>query len=186
MLRISSRNKRALIILGIFLGGYLLIFELVLPFYDRQSVLAERINERRQSLQRALRAVREQEIYRAQLAMAEQAVEDYHRTLLEASDPISGRQQLEETVRLLAQQAGVRVTRSNPLPERNVGDDYTKVTVQLNLDCDLDELIGFLHAISVHPSFLVVEEFNLASFRVKDQSRIQPRMQISGFIRLSG
>ena len=50
---------------------------------------------------------------------------------------------------------------------------------------DLPSLIKFLHAVSVHPKFLVVEEFNLASFRVKGETRIQPRMQISGYIRLS-
>ncbi len=186
MPRISSRNKRALLVLGSFLAGYLLIFELIFPFYDQQSVLADQIEERKQALQRALRVVQEENLYRGQLESAVRAVDISHQHLLDASDPITGRQQVEEAVRLLAQQNGVRVTRSNPLPERKVGEQYNKVTVQLNLDCDLNQLVSFLHSISVHQKFLLVEDFNLASFRVKDESRIQPRMQISGFIRLSG
>ncbi len=185
MMRLSKRNKRALMALGGFLVAYLLLFQVVLPFYDRQSVLAEEIQNQKEVLQRALRAVEEQKAYRDQVEMSERVVAAYHQNLLDTQDPITARQQVEEAVRLLAQQSGVRVTRSNPLPERKVGEQYAKVTVQLNLDCDLAELVNFLHAISAHSKFLLVEDFNLASFRVKDESRIQPRMQISGFIRLS-
>ncbi len=185
-MRLSNRNKRALFVLGFFVVGYLLLFQVIFPFYDQQSVLADRIDNQRQALQRALRVLQEQNVYSGQLQTSERVVAGYHQNLLDATDPIAARQQVEEAVRLVAQQTGVRVTRSNPLPERKVGEGYSKVTVQLNLDCDLNELVSFLHALSMHPKFLVVEDFNLASFRVKDQSRIQPRMQVSGFIRLSG
>ena len=93
--------------------------------------------------------------------------------------------QIEETVRALASQNQIRVTRSNPLPEKRIGERYARIGVQLNLEGEYDSLINFIHAVSSYEKLLLVEEFQLTSFRVRDQTRLQPRLRIAGFIRLS-
>ncbi len=66
-----------------------------------------------------------------------------------------------------------------------MGGNYVKITLQINLRSDMSQLTGFLYALSANPKVLLVENFFLNSLRSRDQVRIQPRMNVSGFIRLS-
>lgn len=184
-MRLNRRNKRAIIALGAFLGVYILVVHVVFPFYDRTQTIDSQIGQKELALRKALEAVQQQEQYGEKLQEVDQAVAAFQTGLLDAVDANEAIIQIEETVRTLAGQNNVRVTRSNPLPERKIGEDYAKITLQMNLESDLDALVNFLYAISAQQKYLVVEEFTLASFRVRDQVRIQPRMQVAGFIRLS-
>ncbi len=185
LISLNRRNKRAVLILGSFLGIYLIVFYVIFPFNDQAQAIGAQIGQKELQLRQALEAVDQQRAYGQELASIDQALGAFRSQLLEAADANSAIVQIEETVRTLASQNNVTVTRSNPLPERKIGEEYSKIVLQMNLDSDLDSLVNFLHAISVQPKYLLVEEFNLASFRVREQIRIQPRMQVAGFIRLS-
>ncbi len=185
MQRISKRNRRALLILGTFLSVVILVFYIILPFYEVQAQVAGQIDQKRNELQRSLRVLAERDATFSRLTAVDGVIGEYRNMLLNAGDARSAIVQIEEVVRALADQNGVKVIRSNPLPDRKAGEGYAKIVLQFNLESDLPSLIEFLHAISRHNQFLAVEEFNLASFRVKDRTRIQPRMQIAGYISLS-
>jgi Tfp pilus assembly protein PilO len=183
--RLSKRNKRAVFILGGFLLAYVAIFHLFLPFLDRQRAIDGQIASKRQEVQRYLKALELEPEYRRHIEAVRSTVKAYEERLLQAPDVNTAALQIEETVRALAGQSGIRVTRSNPLPERMIGETYAKIGIQLNLEGDYDSVIGFVHSISAHEKFLLVEEFQLTSFRVRDETRLQPRLKIAGFIRLS-
>ena len=185
LISLNRRNKRAVLILGSFLGIYLIVFYVIFPFNDQAQAIGAQIGQKELQLRQALEAVDQQRAYGQELASIDQALGAFRSQLLEAADANSAIVQIEETVRTLASQNNVTVTRSNPLPERKIGEEYSKIVLQMNLDSDLDSLVNFLHAISIQPKYLLVEEFNLASFLVREQIRIQPRMQVAGFIRLS-
>ena len=181
----SKRNKRALLALVWSVVGYVAVFHLFLPFLDRQREIEGQIASARQEVERYLGAIKQGPVYRNHLQGLREAVQAYDGHFLEAPDVNTAALQIEETVRALAGQNGIRVTRSNPLPERMIGDRYATIGVQLNLEGEYDSLISFVHAVSSHEKFLLVEEFQLTSFRVRDQTRLQPRLKITGFIRLS-
>lgn len=185
MSKLSKRNKRALLVIGAALLIYLVVDQLVLPFVDIQAQVGQEIELKERSLLVAQRQIGQESLYQNRLDEVEKVVEEYQRRLLEAKDPAAAGVQLEGIVRGLAAQSGVRVSRSNPIPEKKIGEKYAKISLQMNLECDLDSLIHFLHAVSVYDKFLLTEDFNLASFRVRDETRIQPRLQIAAFIRLS-
>ncbi len=185
MNKLSKRNKRALVGIGAALLFYLVVDHVALPFFDLQQQVGQEIELKERSLLVAQHSIGQESLYQTRLADVEQVVAEYQRRLLEAKDPASAGVQLEGLVRGLAAQNGVRVSRSNPIPEKKIGEKYAKISLQMNLECDLDSLIHFLHAVSTHDKFLLTEDFNLASFRVRDETRIQPRLQISAFIRLS-
>ncbi len=182
--RLSKRNKRALLILGGLVAGYVAV-HLFLPFLDRQREIGGQIASTRQEVQRYLKALEQGPLYANHLDRARGTVQAYENHFLEAPDVNAATLQIEETVRALANQNQIRVTRSNPLPERMIGERYARIGVQLNLEGEYDSLINFIHAVSSYEKLLLVEEFQLTSFRVRDQTRLQPRLRIAGFIRLS-
>ena len=184
MRKLSKRDQRALIVLG---GVGVVIFAVmgvILPFYDATAQMAGELEEKEELLGRYIQVLQEEGMYGAKLGDLDWELAGYRRRLLDAQETGLATIQLEEIVRGLAAENDIRVTRSNPLQERKVGDDYVKVTLQINLQSDMLQLANFLYALSSHPKFFMVENFFLNSFRSRDQVRIQPRMNVSGFIRL--
>ncbi len=183
MKKLAKRDKRALIGGGILAVLYLLVFQLILPFYDAGSTVDGQLDQKKRVLRAAVRTIQERDVYAAQVAEIDKVLTQYEQRLLEAPDATTAATQLDEIVRSLANENNVTLTKSNPLQERKVGDRYTKVTVQINLDGDLATTSAFLYALSVHPKFLLVENFSVSKFRLVNN--LQPRMEVSGFIRLS-
>ena len=183
--KLSKRDRRALIVLGGAALAVLLVVGVVLPFYEATGQIGEQISKKQELLDRYIQAVQQEEVYRSELADVDRLLADYEARLLDTGESSIATVQLEEVVRALASEHGIEVTRSNPLQERKIGESYIKITLQVNLRSDVAQLTNFLHAISSHPKFLLVENFFLNSFRSKATVRIQPRMNVSGFIRLS-
>ncbi|MDA2923675.1 type II secretion system protein GspM [Acidobacteria bacterium AH-259-L09] len=185
MKRLAKREKRAVAILGMVGGMILVVFGLVLPFYDAKSELGAEIEKKEKLLQRYIQAIQEEEIYQAQLTELDRVLGQYRQGLLDAQEASIATVQLEEIVRGLAAEYNIQVARSNPLQERKIGEGYAKITLQINLQSDVNQLTNFLHGLSTHSKFLLVDDFSLTSFRSKNQVRIQPRLKVSGFVRLS-
>jgi len=185
MRQLSKRDKRALTLLGAVGLVILLAFAIVLPFYNAKRGVASELEDKEQLLSRYVQVLQEDGNYRTELSQLDRVLNGYRQRLLDAQDISLATIQLEEVVRTLAAENGIQVTRSNPLQEREVGENYVKITLQINLRSNMQQLTGFLYALSAHSKFLLVENFFLNSLRSQNQVRIQPRMNVSGFIRLS-
>ena len=185
MKKLSKREKRAVAILAIVGGMILVVFGLVLPFYDAKSELEAEFEEKEKVLRRYIQVIQEEDIYQAQLTELDRVLGQYRQGLLDAQEASIATVQLEEIVRSLAAEYNIQVARSNPLQERKIGEGYVKVTLQINLQSDMSQLTNFLYGLSTHSKFLLVDDFSLNTFRSKNQVRIQPRMKVSGFVRLS-
>lgn len=183
MKKLSKRDKRALIGAGILVVLYVVVFQLILPFYDAGSTVDGQLDQKKRLLRSAVRTIEQREVYAAQVAEIEKVLAQYEQRLLDAPDATTAATQLDEIVRSLATENNVTLTKSNPLQERKVGERYAKVTLQINLDTDLNNATAFLYALSVHPKFLLVENFSVSKFRMVNT--LQPRMEVSAFIRLS-
>jgi hypothetical protein len=185
MRELSQRDKRALTLLGAVGVVLLVAFAVVLPFYSAKSGVASELEEKEQLLGRYVQVLQEEGNYQVELSQLDRVLSGYRQRLLDAQDISMATVQLEEVVRTLAAENGIQVTRSNPLQEREVGENYVKITLQINLRSNMPQLNRFLYALSAHSKFLLVENFFLNSLRSQNQVRIQPRMNVSGFIRLS-
>jgi Tfp pilus assembly protein PilO len=183
MRKLSKRDKRALIGLGAALALYVLIFHGILPFYDAKAAVQDELTQKERVLRGALKTMQRRDVHSAELAEIDKVLAQYQPRFLDAQDPSTAATQLDDIVRNLASETGVSLTKSNPLQEKKIGERYTKVTIQINLDGDLASTTNFLHKISVHPKFLLVEDFAVSRFRMGQQ--LQPRMNVSAFIRLS-
>ena len=185
MRKLSKRDQRALLILGVLGAVIVLALGVILPVYDATAQIGGELEQQEELLQRAIQALQGEGMDGAELDDLDRVLAGYRERLLDAQETGLATIQLEEVVRSLAAENEIRVTRSNPLQEREIGDNYVKVTLQINLQSDMLQLANFLYALSAHPKFFLVENFFLNSFRSRDQVRIQPRMNVSGFIRLS-
>lgn len=182
--RLSQREKMAV---GVGVVGCVLILVvmyIVLPFFDAKAAAAAELEGKAHLLQRSLAAIQQRESLQLELEAVERLVEHYRQGLLDGQDANVASIQLQEIVGNLAGAQGVRITRSTPVGERKIGERYLRIALQINIDTDLSGLLNFLHALSSHSKFLVVDECFVNSFRQQNRTVLQPRMNISGFLRL--
>jgi Tfp pilus assembly protein PilO len=182
MKKLKRREKRILTLGGILGGMILLVFYGILPLYEAQASVKEDVRNKQRLLRRALQSVQEQENYHAQLESMDAVLGQYREQLLDTRNAAN---QLMEIFDTLAAQNNVRVTRKNPTEHRNVGDRYAKISLNANIEGDMTDVANFLYALSSYQKYLVVDEFQVTAFRMQNQIRIQPRINVSGFIRLS-
>ncbi len=184
-MKISQRDRKVLISGGVGVALLLVVVYAVLPLYQTMSEAPDQLAQRRRVLDQHVRAIGGEAAYRQESEYLDQELQYLHAQLLDSSDPADAQVQLESLVRSLAEQNGVGITRSTPLQERKQGEEYAKVTVQLTLQGAMGELAAFMHALANHPKYLVVDDLFVNGFQVGKDIRLQPRMSVSGFIRLT-
>ena len=184
MRKLAFREKRLLSVGGIIVMLVLVFFYLVQHFTDAQADIQTELDTKADLLQRSIQLVQQRSRYLERLDTLDRALEDHSSMLLASTNSSKATSELELTIRNLASEQGVTIARSNPLQERKLGERYSKITLQLNLQASMDQLVNFVHALSSYPKFLLVEDFYLAGLRVKKEVRLQPRMNVSGLIRL--
>ncbi|HSR67692.1 MAG TPA: type II secretion system protein GspM [Acidobacteriota bacterium] len=183
---LSRRDRRAVVGLTAIVGVMVVVFFIILPFVDAQAEVKEELDQQASLLQRTLSTIENQDAYRQRLSQLDSEMRILESRLLDATNPTLAQTHLLEILKFLEQQNGVQITRSSPIPERNEGS-YTRVTMQINLECDIVSLTGFLRSIAEHEKFLLVDEFNLnvGRSRRSRQEVLRPRLRISAWIRLS-
>jgi len=184
-MKISKRDRRVLIIGGLFAALVLMVLYVILPFLDAQSEIDTKLQLAEKRLQQSLKVIQSESYYRTQQLELDEILRKYQAQLLDAEDSNRARVQLQAIVRDLAEESGVTISRTTPLQERTVGEDYSEVTLQINLDSGMQELANFLYALSTHPKFLKVEQFRINMRRSRREVRMQPQLHVSAFIKLS-
>jgi hypothetical protein len=104
--------------------------------------------------------------------------------LLPGDNPNVAGAELQKILKDFADQSGVEITQKNTLPEKKVQDMLTKVSVVIQTNCDLDQLVQFMTAIENYQKLLKIEEFIITSFRNPAQKRydIRPSLTVVGYI----
>jgi hypothetical protein len=185
MKRLSKRDRLVVTVGGIIVAVFLVGVYGILPLYDSVSASAETLGQRERAFAQRVRAISDRALYAERSQALSGEVERLRAQLLDSRDVTLAQSQLENLIRGLAEQYGVSIQRSTPLQGKRQGDKYSKVTIQINVQAGMAELADFLHALSVHPKYLEVEELYINGFRVRDEVRLQPRLSISGLIEVA-
>lgn len=183
-MKISKRDRKVLWIGGVAVAGILVVMYGGLPLYESMTAKEGDLGQQELNLAQRVRAISSQDLYRAQNQVLEDELSRLRAQLLDASDPALAQSQLENLVRALAEQNGVTITRSTPLQGKKLGEKYSKITLQVNIQSGMAELTDFLHAMSLHPKYLEVEDFNITSISARGEIRLQPRLNVSAIIRV--
>lgn len=187
MKKISRRERRILIGGGIAAVLIVLVTYVILPFIDSYTTLNEQLTRQGKLLTESVQVIRDKQLYEDRADQTDRDIGMLNRQLLDGSDEVTAQNQLETIVRELAEFSQLTVSRSFPIQGRITDDKYASITVEITVDGGLDNLAGFLQSVSTHTKYLRVDEFNISSTLSRGNTvrKLSPRMQISGFIRLS-
>ena len=81
-----------------------------------------------------------------------------------------------------ADQSGVEITSRTNLPDQKIQDTLTKITIQLSVNCSIDELVRFLAITESYEKFLRVDELYVQQFRARNRDEIRPQIKVAGYV----
>jgi hypothetical protein len=182
--KISSREKRFLIIGIVIIVAVAIFYALMsLPENDVSSSLKKQedmLDQQRDILKLA-------PIYKDKIDQYQARLEKRKTLLLSGDNPTVAGAELLKVLKDFADKTQVNITsRSNLQPENKKDVMLTKVSARIETNCDIENLVQFLCAISSYEKYLKIDDMQINSFRLQVQKKyeIRPIMTISGFINM--
>jgi Tfp pilus assembly protein PilO len=90
---------------------------------------------------------------------------------------------MQKLLKSFADQSGLEITRINTLPDEKIEDDLIKVSVSIEVNSDLAQLVRFLTEIQNHEKFLKIEQFQITGIQTQRRQQIRPSLTVVGYIR---
>jgi len=181
--KLSLREKR-FIFAGIIVVVAVLIFYAAASLLGDRESLGQEVDRNKQLLLKQREILNSKESYDKLVAQYSHHLEQDLTRLLPGDNSSVASAQLQTLLKDFADQSGVEITQKNTLPEKKVPDNemLTRISVRIETNCNLDQLVDFLVAIENYEKFLKVEELIINSFRIQRRYEIRPSLTVVGYI----
>ncbi len=180
-MKISVREQRVLIGGGVIAALVLLLYlgSSVMP---SQEGLSTDVQNKKRTLLREREMLMREAGYKARIEEYRQRLkQDLTRCIPGENSAIAGAE-LQKVLKDLADKNGVEIIRRDVQREQKLDNNLVRVSVHVETQCALDQLVGFLAAIENYNKLLSVDELSVTSFRMQKRWEIRPGLTVSGFI----
>ena len=185
-MKVSAREKRILYA-GILMAVLILIYYAATEFSPGDGAsLAERVETQERLLSRQRELIGRKEFYEKRIEEAENDLVKIQTRLLPGNNIDGAGTELQRILTGLANQSGVEIRTKSNMPQEKVVDNDTliKISVQLGIDCTIEDLVDFLTAIRNYDKFLKVERMTIQTQTSQRQMTIRRplNMVVVGYI----
>jgi hypothetical protein len=180
-------RERRILFAGIAVAAAILIFYALISWLPDQARLSQQVDTAKNILLKQREILSLEETYRKRVEQGEIYQKQVMTRLLPGDNFNVASAELQKVVKDFADQNGVDIMSKTTLLEKKVADSefLTKVSLQMIVNCELEQLVNFLTAIENYDKFLKVEELSINSINYKMQRRSEIRISltITGYIR---
>lgn len=182
-MKLTLREKRFIFAGIIAVVAVLILYATASVLGDRES-LSQDVGRKKQLLLKQREIINSEEGYKKRVDQYTRHLEQDLTRLLPGDNSSVASAGLQTILKDFADQSGVAITQKNTLPEKKVPDNemLTKVSVRIETDCNLEQLVDFLIAIENYDKFLKVEELIITSFPIQRRYQIRPSLTVAGYI----
>lgn len=179
-MKISDREKKFLIAGGILAAAAAVFYLSPLMLPQDLSALVE---QKKALLQKQREIIGLEESVKARIDAGQKRMANDMTRLLPGETPAAAGAALTKVLQALADSSQVELTRKTPQPDQKLPEGLTKVTIQLDTNCTLEQLVRFLAAIENYEKFLKVDELFVQSYRMRNKDEIRnPQIRVAGFV----
>jgi len=180
-MKIKPREKKFIFVGGIVVAA-VAVFYLITLFLPNPGDLAKEVEIKKEMLRKQRETLSREENYRETLEQYTLLLQESRTRLLAGDNPNVAEADLQKLLMSFAERSGAEINRKNTLPDKKVGDDIVKVSISIELDCDLEQLVRFLTEIQNHGRFLKIEQFTITGFQNQRRQQIRPSLTVVGYI----
>jgi Tfp pilus assembly protein PilO len=180
-MKINAREKRVLIIGGVIVVAALVYFvaDSLIP---SRATLAADVAQKKRTLLAQRDLLGQEDSFKSRVQQYQKRLEQDRTRLLPGDNPNVAGAELQKVLKDLADRNGVEITQKNFQREQKLQNNLVKVPVQINIQCNPDQLVQFLAAIESYEKFLTLDELAVTSFKMQRRYEIRPSLTVSGFI----
>jgi len=178
---VSAREKKFLI--G---GGIVLV--LIVGYYVVSTYVpgitntGNSVEIRRRTLLQQREIVGEEALHRSRAEQYRQRLQQTTSLLLPGDNPSIAGAELQKLLKDMADQSGVEVVRRTIQREQKLQGGVVKVSVNIETNCQPDQLVQFLTAVQNYEKRLIVDELMINAFRIQRRYETRPSLTVSGYI----
>ncbi len=181
-MKITSREKK-LILGGAVVAVAVLIFYVVTLLLPNREGLSQTVDLKKRMLLKERETLSREDFYKKRAEQYSKHLEQDMTRLLPGDNPNVAGAELQKILKDFADRSGVEITQKNTLPEKKVQDTtLTKVSVRIETNCELEQLVQFLAAIESYEKFLKIEELVISSLPIQKRYEIRPSLTVVGYI----
>jgi hypothetical protein len=179
--KLTAREKR-IIGFGTCVVAAVLIYFAITLLLPNSENLSQKVDLKKRMLLKQRETLSHEALYKARMEQFSGHVEKYKARLLPGDNPNVAGAELQTILKNFADQSGVEITMKTILQEKKTQDLLTKVSVKIDTNCNLDQLVQFLAAIENYDKFLRIDDCTISGFRVQRRFEIRPSLTIAGYI----
>lgn len=182
-MKIKPREKKFIFVGGIVVAA-VAVFYLMTLFLPNPGDLANEVEIKKEMLRKQRETLSGEESYREKLEQYTRRLQESRTRLLAGDNPNVAEADLQKLLMSFADRSGAEINRKNTLPDKKVGEDIVKVSISIELACDLEQLVRFLTEIQNHDRFLKIEQLTITGFQNqrRQQQQIRPSLTVVGYI----
>ncbi len=181
-MKLTIREKRIIVIAACVAAAVLIYYvaTLVLP---TSGDLAQSVDNSKKMLLKQRETLSREANYKLRLEQFKRNLETYRTRLLPGDNPNVAGAALQTILKDFADQSGVEITQKNILPpEKKTQDLLTKISVKIDTNCNLEQLVRFISAIENYEKHLKIDDCTISGFRIQRRFEIRPSLTVSGYI----
>jgi type II secretory pathway component PulM len=180
-MQISGRERKFIII-----GAIAVLLIAVFYFVSGPSPVRQEaslsVEQQRRALLQSREIMAQEPVYRARTEQYRQRLQQLRAMFLPGDNASIAGAELQRVLKDLADQSGVDIVRRTIRGEQKLQNGVVKVSVNIETNCQPDQLVKFLAAIENYDKRLGVDELQINSFRIQKRYEMRPILTVSGYI----
>lgn len=140
------------------------------------------VEQQRRALLQSREILAQEPVYRARAEQYRQRLQQLRATFLPGDNASIAGAELQRVLKELADQTSVDIVRRTIRGEQKLQNGVVKISVNIETNCQPDQLVRFLSAIENYEKHLNVDELQINSFRIQKRYEMRPILTVSGYI----
>ncbi len=180
-MQITGRERK-FIIIGAVAAVVIAVFYFVSGPSPVRKEASLSVEQQRRALLQSREVISQEQAYRARTEQYRQRLQQLRAVFLPGDNASIAGAELQRVLKDLADQSGVDIVRRTIRGEQKLQNGVVKVSVNIETNCQPDQLVRFLAAIENYDKRLNVDELQINSFRIQKRYEMRPILTVSGYI----
>ena len=182
MIQIAPRDKKVLIVGGVFIVLYLLFVLIAQPAFRENKLASQKIQDKILFIQKCYEILNQKSYYKAKSTENKSIHTTLSQRFLNQAKPALAAAEQQRLLEELANQTGVNIIRFRVDKPKYV-EKLLTISTQVTVRSKLRNLTNFIHRLENNQKFMIIEEISMQRTNKKDLEELQTQLTVSGFIK---
>ena len=182
MIQIAPRDKKVLIVGGVFIVLYLLFVLIAQPAFRENKLASQKIQDKIIFIQKCYEILNQKSYYKAKSTENKSIHTTLSQRFLNQAKPALAAAEQQRLLEELANQTGVNIIRFRVDKSKYV-EKLLTISTQVTVRSKLRNLTNFIHRLENNQKFMIIEEISMQRTNKKDLEELQTQLTVSGFIK---